>query len=153
MLLGLHWFHLTREALATAREIGEQLAQLAQHTASPADLLTAHSALGFTAFLLGDYEAAQTHCTQGIALLDPTTQRDQAVRYGYAPGVFCLSTAANTLWCLGFPAQAGQRSQEPWPWPRRWSILVVWRSCTSWPSTCISAAARCWRPRRRPRRC
>ena len=112
MLLGLHWFHLTREALATAREIGEQLAQLVQHTASPADLLTAHSALGFTAFLLGDYGAAQTHCTQGIALLDPTTQRDQAVRYGYAPGVFCLSTAANTLWCLGCPAQAGQRSQE-----------------------------------------
>ena len=34
------------------------------------------------------------------------------MRYGYAPGVFCLSTAANTLWCLGFPAQAGQRSQE-----------------------------------------
>ena len=48
MLLGLHWFHLTREALSTAREMGEQLAQLAQHTASPADLLTAHSALGFT---------------------------------------------------------------------------------------------------------
>jgi predicted ATPase len=47
-----------------------------------------------------------------LPLLDPTTQRAQAVRYGYAPGVFCLSTAANTLWCLGFPAQAGQRSQE-----------------------------------------
>ena len=112
MLLGLHWFHLTREALSTARELGEQLAQLAQRTARPADLLTAHSALGFTAFLLGDYEAAQTHCAQGIAQLDPSTQRAQAVRYGYAPGVFCLSTAANTLWCLGFPAQAGQRSQE-----------------------------------------
>ena len=26
--------------------------------------------------------------------------------------MFCLSTAANTLWCLGFPARAGQRSQE-----------------------------------------
>ena len=112
MLLGLHWFHLTREALSTAREVGEQLAQLAQRTARPADLLTAHSALGFTAFLLGDYGAAQTHCAQGIALIDPPTQRAQAVRYGYAPGVFCLSTAANTLWCLGFPARAGQRSQE-----------------------------------------
>ena len=102
MLLGLHWFHLTREALSTAREVGEQLAQLAQRAARPADLLTAHSALGFTAFLLGDYEAAQTRCAQGIALIDPPTQRAQAVRYGYAPGVFCLSTAANTLWCLGF---------------------------------------------------
>ena len=33
MLLGLYWFHLTRGALSTAREVGEQLAQLAQRTA------------------------------------------------------------------------------------------------------------------------
>ena len=29
-----------------------------------------------------------------------------------APGVRCLSMAAHTLWCLGYPAQAVQRSQE-----------------------------------------
>ena len=29
-----------------------------------------------------------------------------------APGVRCLAVAANTLWCLGYPAQAMQRSQE-----------------------------------------
>jgi predicted ATPase len=29
-----------------------------------------------------------------------------------APGVWCLAMAANTLWCLGYPVQAMQRSQE-----------------------------------------
>jgi predicted ATPase len=111
-LLGACLCHRNRGALLTAREVGEQLVQLAQRTTRPADRLTAHNALGFTTFLLGDYGAAQRHCAQGIALLDPPTQRDQAVRYGYAPGVFCLSTSANTLWCLGCPAQAVQRSQE-----------------------------------------
>ena len=113
----------------------------------------AHSALGFTAFLLGDYGAAQTHCAQGITLIDPPTQRAQAVRYGYAPGVLCLSTAAEHLWCLGFPARAGQRGQEALALaqalehPRSLAFVHLL------PSTCISAAARCGRPRRRPRRC
>ena len=103
------------------------------------DLLTAHSALGFTVFLLGDYDAAQTHCAQGIAQLDPSTQRAQAVRHGYAPGVFCLSTAANTLWCLGFPAQAGQRSQEALALaqalkhPHSLAFAHLWRLPTSAP--------------------
>jgi hypothetical protein len=35
-----------------------------------------------------------------------------ALRHGDAPGVRCLTCAALTLWCLGYPAQAVQRSQE-----------------------------------------
>ena len=34
------------------------------------------------------------------------------LRHGNAPGVVFLSFAALTLWCLGYPAQAVQRSQE-----------------------------------------
>src|SRR5438132_13481040 len=52
------------------------------------------------------------HCTQGMAWIDPMQQRAQAGTYGLAPGVQCLITAADTLWCLGYPAQAIQRSQE-----------------------------------------
>jgi hypothetical protein len=152
-LLGACLCHRNRGALLTAREVGEQLVQLAQRTTRPADRLTAHNALGFTTFLLGDYGAAQRHCAQGIALLDPPTQRDQAVRYGYAPGVFCLSTSANTLWCLGCPAQAVQRSQEALALARALEHPGVWRSRTSRPFICSSAAARCGRPRHRPRRC
>jgi predicted ATPase len=62
--------------------------------------------------MLGDFGAALTHCTQGIALIDRTQQRVQRASHALADGVVCLFTAAHVLWCLGFPAQAVQRSQE-----------------------------------------
>jgi predicted ATPase len=80
--------------------------------AAPTLLLEAREALGSTLFYLGDYAAAWTHLEQGIALIDPAMQRDQAIRHGEAPGVRCLAVAAWTLWCLGYPAQALLRSQE-----------------------------------------
>src|SRR5262245_621010 len=95
-----------------AQTLGVQLLQLAQHTAVPMDLLIAHGSLGNTLYYLGDYGAAQTHCAQGIALIDPAQQQTQSFRDGTATGVSCLTVAAQTLWCLGFPTQAVQRSQD-----------------------------------------
>jgi predicted ATPase len=39
-------------------------------------------------------------------------QRALVLHYGVAPGVRCLAVAATTLWCLGYPTQAVQRSHE-----------------------------------------
>jgi class 3 adenylate cyclase/DNA-binding winged helix-turn-helix (wHTH) protein/predicted ATPase len=111
-LWGLYRFYRSQGALPTARELGEQLVQLAEREADPTHRLEAHAALGTALFYLGDYTAARTHVEQGIALTDPTTQRAQALRQGEASGVRCLVTAARTLWCMGYPAQAVQRSQE-----------------------------------------
>ena len=69
--------------------------------------------LGNILFFLGEYAAAWTHQEQGIALIDPAAQRALALHsQGPAPGMGCLALAANTLWCLGYPAQAVRRSQE-----------------------------------------
>jgi hypothetical protein len=95
-----------------ARELGEQLLRLAQRTAVPTHLLEAHEALGLTLYYLGDYAATWPHLEQGIALTDPAGQRALALRHGVAPGVGCLATVANVLWCLGAPAQAVRRMQE-----------------------------------------
>jgi predicted ATPase len=112
-LRGLWRFYWSRGALLIAREIGEQLFGLAQRAADPTHrLVIAHDALGVTLFYLGDYAAARTHLEQAIALTDPAAQQVVALRHGWAPGVMCLAAVANTLWCLGFPAQAGQRGQE-----------------------------------------
>ena len=111
-LRGLWRFYQGRGALLTARELGEQLLRLAQREAAPMPQLEAHNALGQTLFHGGDYAAARTHLEQGIALIDPTTQRTQALRHGEASGVRCLATAARVLWCLGYPVQAVQRSDE-----------------------------------------
>ena len=56
--------------------------------------------------------AARTHLEQGIARTDPTVEGALALHHGVSPGVRCLAIAANVLWCLGYPVQAMQRSQE-----------------------------------------
>ena len=109
---GLCLFYQSRGALATALELAEQLDRLAQRAATPALRLAAHGALGAILFFRGEYTAARSHLEQGIALIDPTVQWPQALRHGEAPGIRCLSVAALTLWCLGYPEQALQRSQE-----------------------------------------
>jgi predicted ATPase len=111
-LQGLCEFYRNQGVLQTSRELGEELIRLARREAVPTDLLVAYDALGQTLFFLGDYTAVWTSLKQGIALIDATTQQVQALRLGRAPGVGCLVHAANTLWCLGYPAQAVQYSQE-----------------------------------------
>jgi len=111
-LRGLCRFYQSRGALLTARELGEQLLRLAEREAVPIHCLEAHEVLGTTLFFLGDNAAARMHLEQGIALTDPTGQRDLALRHGEAPGLRCLAFAAWTLWCLGYPAQAVRRSEE-----------------------------------------
>jgi predicted ATPase len=111
-LRGLCRFYYSRGELRTARELGEDLWHRAQRAAVPTHLLEAHSALGHTLYLQGDFAAALPHCTQGMALTDLPQQRVQRASHALADGVVCLFTAAHTLWCLGFPDQAVQRSQE-----------------------------------------
>jgi predicted ATPase/class 3 adenylate cyclase len=111
-LRGLCRFYQNREALTTARELGEQFDRLTQRAAAPIPRLEAHEALGTTLYYLGEYAPARTHLEQGITLIDPTAQRAMALRHGDAPAVMCLAGMANTLWCLGYPVQAVWRSQE-----------------------------------------
>jgi predicted ATPase len=111
-LLGLCAFYRSRGAFSIVRELGEQLDRLVQRAATPLHRLAAHDTLGMTLYYLGDYATARAHLEQGIALTDPTTQRALALHSGVAPGITCLAFAANTLWCLGYPAQAVWRSQE-----------------------------------------
>jgi len=61
---------------------------------------------------LGEFAAAETHLEQGIALYDPQQHRAHAFRYGQDPGVACRAYVAVTLWWLGYPEQALQRSHE-----------------------------------------
>jgi predicted ATPase len=109
---GLCRFYRNRGALRTARELGEQLDRLVQREAALTLRIEAHEALATTLYFLGEYPAARTHLEQAIALIDPTPQLAQVFRHGEAPGVRCLVRMANTLWCLGYQAQAVRHSQE-----------------------------------------
>jgi len=112
VLRGLWLFYVLRLELRTAQELAEHLLSLAQHVGDPALRLEAHYALGATLNYVGAFAAAQVHLEQGIALYDAQQHRAHAFRYGQDPGVFCRGYAAVTLWWLGYPDQALQRSYE-----------------------------------------
>jgi predicted ATPase len=61
-------------------------------------------------FWLGEFAQAWGHLKEGIALYDP--QQRQFYGTLQDPGVSCLSYVAWTLWPLGYPDQALQRSHE-----------------------------------------
>ncbi len=109
VLLGLETFYHVRGQLQTARELGEQSLSLAQRMQDPARLFGAHAALGSALFHLGEFASAREHLEQGMSLNDPQKHRSRTVQ---VPEVGCLTYTAWTLWALGYPEQALERSHE-----------------------------------------
>jgi predicted ATPase len=109
-LLGLWRFYLLRAELGKARELAEQCLLLVQRVNDPARLIVAHDALGETLFFLGDFIHARAHLERAVALYDPQKRRPH--RALTDPGVSSLSMLAGTLWMLGYPEQARQKSTE-----------------------------------------
>jgi class 3 adenylate cyclase/predicted ATPase len=95
-----------------ARELGEQALRLAQHVQDPSGIAHAHLLLGNTSWFLGDLDVARTHIEQGIGLYAPQQYRAYGLLGETHFGVFCRCRLARILWCLGYPDQALQRSQE-----------------------------------------
>ena len=96
-----------------ARELAEQLLQLAESAQDSALLLKAHYVLGDVLFWLGEFALARVHLEQAIGLYDPQQHRAQAALYGQEDrGVTSLCYAAWTLWCLGYADQALARTRE-----------------------------------------
>ncbi|RME42114.1 MAG: hypothetical protein D6791_18520, partial [Chloroflexi bacterium] len=112
VLWGLWAFYEVRSQYKAAREIGEQLVQLAEQAGDPVLLTGAYFALGNTLFLQGELPAAQAHFNQVAEVYDPAQHRTLATLYGQDPGVTARSWSAAALWLLGHPDQAVERSQE-----------------------------------------
>jgi class 3 adenylate cyclase/predicted ATPase len=110
VLFGLRTFHHVGGEFLAARELGEQLLDLAQKEQDPALLVEAYRALGSTLCHLGELSAARAHLEQGIALYDSRHHHSHVFLYTTEPGVFGLSYVAVVLWHLGYPDQALQQS-------------------------------------------
>jgi predicted ATPase len=106
VLYGLWAFYLVRADMPTARELVEQLLQLARSAQDQGLLLLAHRAMGTTFHFLGEFVLAHEHNAQGIALYDPQQHSSLAPLYGEHPAVACHFFAAHGLWCLGYPDRA-----------------------------------------------
>ena len=137
-------------ALPTARELGEQLDRLAQREADPTHSWRRMKRSGRPCSGWASTPPPGRTWSRG-ALTDPTVERLLALRHGTAPGLRCLAMMAHTLWCLGYPAQAVQRSQEAMAQAQALAhpySLAVAQHCATF---CITAAARHQRSRYRPR--
>jgi predicted ATPase/DNA-binding winged helix-turn-helix (wHTH) protein len=110
VLLGLRAFYTLRGELHTARELGEQLLQVAQQAQEPDLLLNASHALGGALFWAGASAAARVHLEAGLALYDRQQLYHQAALADHAPGVSCGNYLALVLWQRGYLDQARRQS-------------------------------------------
>lgn len=112
VLHGLHRFYLLRGELTTAREVGEQMLNLAQGRQDPLLLVPAHRVLETSLWFQGEFGQAQAHLEQALALYESRQHPIYVSLYGLDEGVVCLVDAGCVLWFLGYPDQAIQRSGE-----------------------------------------
>ena len=112
VLYGLWAFYFVGGKHRQARDQAEQFLHLAQCQGDAAPLVGAHRALGQSLYYIGEVAQARKHFAQGVALYDPQQHRTLAFRYSHDLGVAVLVNDALTLWTLGYPDQALQRSHE-----------------------------------------
>jgi len=113
-LSGLVSFHVVRAELQEARQVGEQLLDVAEHQSAPQLLLVARWALGHPLLFMGELGPAKTHLEQAISLYTPQQHHSLARLSGFPGdlGVFCLCFAAHTLCHLGYLDQARAKIRE-----------------------------------------
>jgi predicted ATPase/class 3 adenylate cyclase len=110
VLVGLRAFYTLRGELKTARELGEQLLQVAQQAQEPELLLNADHALGGVLFWSGASAVAQDQLEAGLALYDRQQGRRQVPLAHHAARVACGNYLTLALWHRGYPDQARRQS-------------------------------------------
>jgi TOMM system kinase/cyclase fusion protein len=111
-LRGLYIFYVLTGKPRTARETAQQLLNLADAGNDPVHRVSAHQAMGFTAMVLGDLPQARIYLEAGIEHYDRELARSAPILAGPQPGVEILGNLAWTLWFLGHPDQALERSRQ-----------------------------------------
>jgi len=109
--LSIH--HYVRAEYREARAMAEEALDLAEKGDEPLLALLSHWQLGFILFGSGEFTAARDHLNQVIASYEPQRHHDAFVTLrGSDVGAPAMAYDACCLWCLGYPQQALERSQE-----------------------------------------
>jgi predicted ATPase/DNA-binding SARP family transcriptional activator len=111
-LRGTALYRKFRGELGTAQRLSEDMLALASSLQEPVLIVEACYALGSLFFYMGDLRQAGAYLEQGIRSYDRRQHQSLILLYGQDPGVANLCYAAVTLWLLGYPDQALQRSAE-----------------------------------------
>jgi class 3 adenylate cyclase/predicted ATPase len=112
ILWGLQQLYVSRPDYRRAREYGEQMLSLAQRLQDSSLLLWAYRGLGEVSFCLGEFPAAKAYGENSVALYDPQQRRAQTLVYGEDPAMANLAFYSMSLFLLGYPDRALQKSRE-----------------------------------------
>jgi len=105
-------FHWNRAEHEASLEVAEDFLSRARQAEDPIALHAAHTVTGGASYLLGEFEVAHEHFEKGMALFDPKQHRAQTFIYEPDPAAGGLGYASFTLWTLGYPDQALQRTER-----------------------------------------
>ena len=134
--LYLLWtYYLLRAELRAAMEIAEKIHSAFQSSDGTDCRITGYWALGVSLLNVGDFARARTLLEQMAELYEPQRHKALAFSHGMDPKVTALLWLARTLWYLGYPEQALQRSREASDHARAVShpySLVVALSMSAW---------------------
>jgi len=111
-LRGLTLYHKLRGESEIAHQLSEEMLTLANSLCDPVLIVEACYAMGSHYFYSGDFPQAQVYLEQGIKSYDRRQHRSLILLYGQDPGVANLCYACLTVWLLGYPGRALQRSTE-----------------------------------------
>jgi len=112
-LYGLWLERLIRFELPGCYDLATEFLRRAESSDDPALLLYANYVLGDTLYFMGESASAREHLETAITHYDPERHRALAQRFeGYDAKLITLLLLSWTLWTLGYPDQALQRSNE-----------------------------------------
>jgi predicted ATPase len=104
ILWGLWHFFDISGSLDRARELAEELRDLAESSGGGGRRSQAHRALGETLLWLGEFAASRAETERGIEVCEPGP--DSRVLGGESAVVSNRALSSVALWCLGYPDQA-----------------------------------------------
>jgi tetratricopeptide (TPR) repeat protein len=113
VLNDLSVYHYVRSEHHQSRELEKESLSLAQQAGDLLMVAISNWILGYVSFALGEFNTALTHLEQTIDFYDHQKHHhSMIVMRGSDSGTSALAYSACCLWCLGFPEQALQRSEE-----------------------------------------
>jgi predicted ATPase len=118
-LVSLGVFYYARAECRKSRQLTEQALDLALRMEDPLQVAIARWLLGLYSLNMGELGSAREHLEHVIGFYDPHQHASLVVTLAQDLGVSVLKWASWTLWLLGHPDQALERSREALALARR----------------------------------
>ncbi|MCG7519789.1 adenylate/guanylate cyclase domain-containing protein [Ruegeria sp. Ofav3-42] len=106
VLNGLYAFHLVRAEYDLAKEVAEQILELASQSDETHHVMIAHRAMGAVLLHIGDLDAAHEHLEQALELYDPGQHGSLAYVYGSDHAAITSCFLSIAVWLMGEPDRA-----------------------------------------------